>query len=342
MLRTIKTNWTNLGGDHSLHTPFPAPERIHPGLDEIDPKTFPDYLDEIGLVGMGGSGFPTSEKIRKAMGAHTLVVNGIECEPGVSIDEAVLLRDCLWVAAGANACAKAIGAGKIVLAVRNDSAFHAELKERYGEFEIVPFTDKYPAGAEKLILKKLTGKMPPPGTRPYQLGYLVQNVATLRAIGRAIVDGIPVVERPLALAMPSTGFYKNLIAPVGIEVRELLQLYQLPFDRSLHVIVDSGLMMGREVHPSNTIEKTTLSILVIRRDDAWRDERPCIRCGACNTACPLGLHPFELTERIRKGKTGSQAYKAQITECFLCGICSAVCPSDIPLIQVLKRGKACK
>lgn len=341
MHRRITIDWSNQSRVQPLDRPFPPPERIFPGLEEIDPQTFPDFLDEIGLVGMGGSGFPTSEKVRASIGAHTLVVNGVECEPGITIDQSVLLHESLWVAAGAHAIAKAIGAKRIVLAVKDDAAYIAELKKRYGEFEIVPFPDRYPAGAEKLILKKLTGKIPPPGVRPYQLGYLVQNVVSLRAIGRAIIDGIPVVERPLNLAMPSIGFHTNIIVPVGITVREIVKVYDLPFDPCIHLMVDSGLMMGREIQLEDGVEKTTLSLLVLRRDEVWREERPCIRCGACNTACPLGLHPFVLTTNIKKGKTASTTFKTQMDECFLCGVCSAVCPSDIPLVQTLKEGKEC-
>ena len=342
MLRSIKINWPDQPSLPPMENPFPNPERIFPGLDEIDPATFPDFLDEIGLVGMGGSGFQTSQKIRASIGAHTLVINGIGCEPGISIDQSVLLSESLWVAAGAHACAQAIGAKKVVLATKNDPAYIAELEKRYGEFEIVPFSDRYPAGAEKLILKKLTGKIPPPGTRPYQRGYLVQNAVSLRAVGRAIIDGIPVVERPLTLAMPSRQFHKNCIVPVGLSVREVLEAYALPYDPATHLIVDSGLMMGNEVGPDDFVEKTTLSLFVLERDPALETpERPCIRCGACNTSCPLGLHPFALTEKIKKGKTKSAAFKAQLTDCFLCGVCSAVCPSDIPLVQTLTEGKKC-
>ncbi|MEE9368702.1 MAG: 4Fe-4S dicluster domain-containing protein [Pontiella sp.] len=341
MLRRIKIDWADLPNAQTLETPFPKPERIYPGLDEIDPETFSDFLDEIGLVGMGGSGFPTSEKIRAGLGAHTLVMNGVECEPGITIDQSVLIHESLWVAAGANACAKAIGATRVVLAVKDDADFIIELQKRYGEFDIIPFPNRYPAGAEKLILKKLTGTIPPPGVRPYQLGYLVQNVVSLRAIGRAIIDGIPVVERPLTLAMPSTGFYKNIIVPVGLSIREVLDTYKLPYDPSMHLIADSGLMMGHEVGLEESIEKTTLSILILNRDTAGREERPCIRCGACNTACPLGLHPFSLVDLIKKEKTKSPAFKAQMNECFLCGVCSAVCPSDIPLVNTLAEGKKC-
>lgn len=341
MLRRIKIDWAALPNFQPLETPFPAPERIYPGLEEIDPKSFPDFLDEIGLVGMGGSGFPASEKMRKGIGAHTLIINGIECEPGITIDQAVLLHHSLWVQAGANAGAKAIGAKQIVLAVKDHPEHLLKFQALYPEYDIIPFPDHYPSGAEKLILKKMTGKMPPPGTRPYQLGFLVQNVVSLRAVGRAIVDGFPVVERPLTLAMPSEGFYKNTIVPVGLPVCEVLEAFALPYDPDRHIIAGGGLMMGRETAPDDPIEKTTTSLILLERTALEKKEHRCIRCGACNMACPLGLHPYALTERIKKGKTGSAAFRAQMTECFLCGVCSAVCPSHIPLVQSLAEGKSC-
>ncbi len=290
---------------------------------------------------MGGSGFQTSEKIRASIGAHTLVINGVECEPGIMIDQTVLLHEARWVGAGANASAKAVGAKKVVIAAKKKGDRISKLRKLYPMYEVVPFPDRYPAGAEKLILKKLTGKMPPPGVRPYQLGYLVQNAVSLRAIGRAIIDGIPVVERPLTLAMPSTGFYKNIIVPVGLPIREVLKAFNLPFDPGPHLISTSGLMMGNEVGLSDCIEKTTLSLIILERSKLEEKERGCIRCGACNTACPLGLHPYALVGRIKKGRTKSPAFKAQMTECFLCGVCSAVCPSHIPLIRTLEEGKQC-
>jgi len=341
MLRTVKIDWDNLADFQTLETPFPRPERIHPGLDEINSETFPEFLDEIGLIGMGGGGFPAAKKLKANLNSHTLVINGVECEPGIAIDKAVLLNDSLWVAAGANACAKAIGATKIILAVQNDPELFRELNKRYGEFETIGFSKKYPAGAESLIIKKLTGTLPPPGSRPFEYGFMIQNIVSLRAVGRAIIDGIPVVERPLTLAMPSIGFYKNLIAPVGIPVQELFDIYKLPYDANMHLISDSGLMMGKEISRFSTIKKTTLSILVLKRDEAFREERPCTHCGACNIACPLGLHPFTLTEKVRKRKTAGAAFKAQMTECFLCGVCAAVCPSGLPLIQSLEKGKKC-
>ena len=341
MLNRIKIDWKDLPNFDPPETPFPAPERIYPGLEEIAADSFPDFLDEIGLIGMGGSGFPAAEKIRKGIGAHTLIINGVECEPGITIDQTILLHHALWVQAGANATAQAIGIKRVVLAVKDHPEHTSKLRALYPEYDIIPFPDRYPAGSEKLILQKLTGKIPPPGTRPYQLGYLVQNVVSLRAIGRAIVDGFPVVERPLTLTMPSTGFFKNIIVPIGLPVREILDVFSLPCDPEQYLVVAGGLMMGHAIGLDDGIEKTTLSILLLEREALEEKERPCIRCGACNTACPLGLHPYALTERIQKGKTGSASFQAQMTECFLCGVCSAVCPSNIPLVHTLAEGKSC-
>lgn len=341
MLRRIKIDWKDLLQFHPLEFPFAHPERTLAIQEKMDPETFPGFLDEIGHVGMGGSGFQTSEKIRACNGAHTLVINGIECEPGITVDQTVLLHESRWVIAGAEASAKAVGAKKIIIATKNERDHISRLRQLYPEYDIVSFPDRYPAGAEKLILKKLTGKTPPPGVRPYQLGYLVQNAVSLRAIGRAILDGIPVVERPLTLAMPSTGFHKNVIAPVGLPICEVVDAFNLAVDPATHLISSSGLMMGKAVDLDDCVEKTTLSLIILERSKLEEKERGCIRCGACNTACPLGLHPYSLVERIQKGKTNSAAFEAQMTECFLCGVCSAVCPSHIPLIPHLKEGKEC-
>jgi len=70
-----------------------------------------------------------------------------------------------------------------------------------------------------------------------------------------------------------------------------------------------------------------------------KPEDPCILCGACFDACPLGLHPSGMAERI-KARQSSAALSAQLRECFLCGACSAVCPSNIPLAQYFRAAKA--
>jgi electron transport complex protein RnfC len=340
MLRKIKIDWKPQR-IAPLELTFAATDAVFPGLEQLDAATFPDFLDEIGLIGMGGSGFPASEKIRSASDIHTLIINGAECEPGITIDQSILLNDVHYVHDGAQAYAEAVGAEKIILAIRDDKKTVARMRDLYPDFEMVTLPDRYPAGAEKLILKKVTGSMPSPGSRPNEMGYIVQNVASLRAIGRAVIDGVPVIERPLSFVMPSTGFYKNLVVPLEVTAQQMIDRYKLHYKPNRHVIIESGLMMGREIQPDDVVSKTTTSLIILKREKIKKEERPCIRCGACNAACPLGLHPFAITEKARRGKILEESYQGQMTECFLCGVCAAVCPSDIPLTQLLQGGKEC-
>lgn len=303
---------------------------------------YPAFLAGIGLVGMGGARFPAAVKVKASQGVHTLVINGCECEPCVTIDRTLLQEKAALVRAGAEASAHAVGAKQIILATHSDNSLITNLRELYPGIQVKGCGGAYPSGAEKLILGRLLGnaffqRMPPAGVLPFQLGYLIQNVASLHAIGRAVKDGVPVVERPLTLTVERMNLHLDLVAPIGMTIGELLAHHgctPTPED----VILSGGLMMGVEADVATPVHKGTTSIFVLPRSGLRGPERPCIRCGACYNACPLGLHPVALTERL-PDQRWSPATRAQMNECFLCGCCDAVCPSQIPLAERLRQGK---
>lgn len=299
-------------------------------------SNYPAFLAGIGLLGMGGSRFPASIKLKASEGASTLVINGCECEPGVSIDSTVLIHDSNLVAAGARAGARAIGAHSIMLAVHKDSPGIRRLKKIYRNFSVIGVGSEYPIGAERLTLKSLSGRLPPAGVLPFQLGYLVQNASSLRAVGRAVIDGYPAAERPLSLIVEPNGEYHNLIVPIGLSIEHLLEGMNIKID-DRYVIISGGLMMGRAVDRHAIIDQGTTSLFIRERCPS-PTPRSCIRCGACYDACPLGLHPIGIVDRLRAARDG-KALRIQLKECFLCGNCSAVCPAEIPLAEELREGK---
>jgi len=320
--------------------PVPLPIQF-PAPVSFDTDDYPAFLETIGLLGMGGGMFPAARKVKASHGAHTLIINGVECEPGVTIDQALLLYHARWIIAGAEASARAVGAKRIVLAIKKERSLIRQLRLLYPDVDLLLMPRSYPAGAEKLILRKLLRRMPPPGALPFHLGCLVQNAASLRAIGRALLDGMPAVERPLTLAAPDSGFYQNLIAPVGINFGDLLKQAGCGYDPETQMFIAGGLMMGREVSADEAVTLGTTSVLVLNRARVATVETDCIRCGACYDACPLKLHPVAMVDIIRSGQPHSAAFKSQIKECFLCGACSAVCPARIPLAAHLREGKKC-
>jgi electron transport complex protein RnfC len=301
--------------------------------------SYAEILKRIGLVGMGGSMFPAARKVAASATYHTLVINGVECEPGITIDQSLLLHASDTIRAAIDLAVEKTGAKRVVLAVGRKRSFMAQLSKRY-PYDLLPMPRSYPAGAERLIMRRLLKRMPAAGELPMQHGYLVQNVASLWGVGNAITTGDPILERPLALAAPEAGIYHNWLVPLGTPVQHLLDTAHIPYDPAQHLLIGGGLMMGRAITPETNINKGTTSVLVIARRGLAAPARDCIRCGACNVACPLGLHPIGILDRVATKQTGSPALCAQLDTCFLCGACEAVCPSHIPLITQLKEAKA--
>lgn len=307
--------------------------------DSPSRSDLPDFAARMGLAGMGGSLFPASKKLAACETVHTLVINAVECEPGIEIDEALFLFESARVDLGVRALEQALGIDRIVMAAKKSSAGHLGPEASRRGFEPLWMSDCYPAGAEKLILRRLEGRMPPTGVLPVHRGVLVMSVASLWSMGRCVGEGRPSIDRPLTLVYPERDPV-NVIVPVGAPVRAVFEAFDLPPARGNHVLVAGGRMMGKEVCPEDPVLKGTLALFLLPASRRLRKaEEPCILCGSCFDACPLGLHPVGMADRIRE-RAPSRALEGQLEECFLCGACSAVCPSEIPLVQYFHEGKA--
>jgi electron transport complex protein RnfC len=299
-------------------------------------------MRQSGLAGMGGSMFPYARKSRAAIDAkvHTLVVNGVECEPGVEIDEGILCHQHDLFLEGVNAVTKAFNISRRVVAVRKSASKRMAQALAQDGFELLVMPDTYPGGAGKLIVGKLLGRIPGTGIHNSALGCLVMCSTSLWALGRFIREGRPSIDRPLTIVAPGMTS-RNMIVPIGTPISHILQTCNVPYDSTQHLLVAQGRMMGQAVTPDYTILKGSISLAVIPRTRRlFRREDPCILCGSCFDACPLHLHPIGMADRIREDRF-TPSLTTQLNECFLCGACSAVCPSDIPLAEIFRKGKVC-
>jgi electron transport complex protein RnfC len=305
-----------------------------PNRDEL-----PSFCADMGLAGMGGSMFPAAIKLAAAEGIDTLVINAVECEPGIQIDEALLCSEFPTVKRGAKCLVEALGAKQTVLATKSSSVHRIRAALPRIEYEILVQPDTYPAGAEKLIVARLAGRMPPTGVLPVHMGFLVFSVASLWAIGRYLEVGAPSIERPLTV-VPAEGETRNAIIPLGTHVGELLQQLGIEPGKYSSLFIAGGMMMGRQVTAESPVLKGTNAVIVRTPGSRLlREREPCVQCGACFDACPLGLHPIGMERRIRE-KRLTPALATQLEECFLCGACAAVCPADIPLAEAFREGKS--
>lgn len=171
------------------------------------------------------------------------------------------------------------------------------------------------------------------------MGAIVDNVATAYAVYDAVWRRRPLVERVVTVTGSSLQEGGNFLVPLGTPLPALLEAAGgMPEDTGK--LVAGGPMMGRAVSDVNTnTTKGFSGLLVLPEKMSHRKpEQPCIRCGRCVHACPMGLEPYLMVQLARHGRW-EDVGKEHVMSCIECGSCSYVCPSSKPLLDFIRYGK---
>ena len=298
-------------------------------------------IREAGIIGLGGAGFPTHIKLSPPAGKtiKNLVVNATEGEPYDTADERLLIEKTRNLLRGVKVIRKILGNPKVVVATKVSKADAIlKLQEVFGQepdIQIVAKAFSYQQGDASLLQKALFGYEVPPTKRSYEMGTIVQNVATINAIANAVFEGEPLISRVATLNgdVPEP---KNLLVKIGTPISNILNKYNVDINDVRQVVI-GGVMMG---HAIPTIEapvtKRTSSIVVFSKKLYKSTKRTtnCIHCSNCISSCPVKLHPILIYNALEKGQL-EKAEKLYMKDCIACGICSYVCPSGLPLAATI-------
>jgi electron transport complex protein RnfC len=197
-------------------------------------------------------------------------------------------------------------------------------------------------GSEKQLILTLTGREVPANGRPSDVGVLVHNVGTALAVREAIRFGRPLVSRLVTVTGDCVAEPGNIEVPIGALCADVVA-FAGGLKAAPARLLMGGPMMGLAL-PSLAVPviKGTSGILALSAAEvAERAPGPCIRCGSCLTACPVGLLPLEMNARIAGGGSAGLegAVKLGLKDCIACGCCAYVCPSRIPLVQAFNHAK---
>ncbi|MEX6425883.1 electron transport complex subunit RsxC [Providencia manganoxydans] len=322
---------------------------LYPEADysRLTPQQLLQKIEQAGIAGLGGAGFPTASKLAGGKDAiKTLIVNAAECEPYITADDRLMQEHADEVIEGCRVLQHLLNPDQILIGIEdNKPEAIAALKNAITDHDrqiivrVVP--TKYPSGGAKQLTKILTGKEVPSGARSSQIGVLMQNVGTVVAIKRAIIDGQPLIERVVTVTGESITSPGNFWVRLGTPVYHLLK--QTGFTPAIEqMVIMGGPLMGFTLPDLNVpVVKICNCLLVPSLEEVGQKplEEACIRCGLCVEACPAALLPQQLYW-FSKGKEHEKAQKHNLFDCIECGACAYVCPSNIPLVQYYRQEKA--
>jgi electron transport complex protein RnfC len=313
---------------------------------------------EAGICGLGGAGFPTAIKLGVA-DIKTLIINGAECEPYITADEALMREYAAEIVEGAKIIQRICGAESCVIGIEDDkhdaidaiqtaiaeSATKDSRSNGLPSVKLVLIPAVYPSGGEKQLIRIITGLQPMSGQRPFDVGVLCHSVATARAVFKAVIGGEPLTSRVTTITGSALSRPVNVEVLIGTPASHLLEFAGLD-SSTLERLLVGGPLMGYAVDDLHTpVIKTSNCLLAGSQQDiqsvaaSSAPHRDCIRCDFCAPVCPVKLQPQSLYFAARHQRHDS-AEQNGIFDCIECGACAAVCPSHIPLVAYYRDEKA--
>ena len=297
-----------------------------------------------GIVGLGGAGFPVSVKLdalKKGI-IDKIVINGAECEPYITCDTHTMLYDTEWIEKGTKLLLEyASSVNEIIFGIeKNKPECIKKLSELFineSRVNVVKLPDTYPQGGEKVIVYNTTKRIIQEGKLPADAGVIVMNVTTLALLAKYVYTGEPLVSRRVTVDGSAIASPKNVIAPIGVSFREIIE-FAGGFKCDPGKVLYGGPMMG--IPAANLDEptvKTTGGITALSVDDSLLSEpTACIHCGRCIRSCPLRLSPVTFAKALEvedRDERMAILQKSKVMLCMECGCCSYVCPANRPLVQ---------
>lgn len=306
-------------------------------------------VQKAGIVGMGGAGFPTHVKltVKTPEKIDYVIANGAECEPYITCDDQLMRTKASEIVEGMEYMLRLFPNAKGVVVVENNkpeaTAAMEQACQGHDRVYVQPVKTKYPQGGERSLITVITGKHLKLGMLPADAGCVVDNVATIYAIYRAVKFNEPLMERGFTVSGDAVRNPGNFIVKIGTSHQELVDACG-GFKQDPKKVLSGGPMMGFAMTGLEApICKNNNALTCLTVDEVEIAEgqmTACLRCGRCSRACPLGLSPQLMQVAAIRKDYDRYEHKLYGLDCIGCGCCTYGCPAKRPLMQLFKTTKA--
>ena len=318
------------------------PEEKTESLDSLSKEEILNRIRQGGVVGMGGAGFPTHVKLspKEPEKIDYILVNGAECEPYLTSDYRRLLEQPEYVIGGLKCILKLFDHAKGCICIEDNKpdciSLMQELVRNESRIEVMPLKTKYPQGAERCLIYAVTGREINSSMLPADAGCVVDNVDTVCAVYRAVMEGHPVTDRIVTVTGDGITQPGNFRVKTGTSFAELIEAAG-GLKEPVEKIISGGPMMGFAMYDYHVpVVKTSSAILCMKKDPVTEaEETACINCGRCVSGGPAHLVPSRLATYSEEGQE-ERFVKNNGMECVECGCCSFICPAKRHLTQSIR------
>ena len=305
----------------------------------MDMKELSNIVQQKGIVGAGGAGFPTYAKLNE--NAETLILNCAECEPLLRLHRQLLEKYAQEIVETFHLIGQAVGAKELVIGIKKAYTKTIDALNgvigAYPEVRLGLLDEVYPAGDEVVLIYEVTKKVVRPGGLPIEQGVAVFNVETVYNAYRAINQSTPVVDK-LVSVVAEVDHPVTVRVPIGTTIEDTVKLAGgITTKNPVYFI--GGPMMGFIGSGSLPVTKTTNAVLVLPEEhliiqkkrkktsiDLKRAAACCCQCSMCTDLCPrnrLG-HPIQ-PHLFMRAATCKDVQEPNIFVntmfCSSCGLC---------------------
>lgn len=288
-------------------------------IDKFTSEEIIERIAEREILGLSGGGFPTDKKIKEVLNSKTkvkyLIVNAVECDPGLLHDEYLLLNFKDEIEKGINILKKCINFDKVIIASKKN----------------VP--NKYPMGAEKLLIKYLLDIDVDAGTFPTEKGILVLNVQTVYAIYEEFYKNKMERTKYITVANLNTGVGRVVKVRLGQPLEEVLNKIDIGYKKSHSIYYGMGIMGASECKDDEVISGRG-NFIGFGNAAYYDNNEKCIKCGLCSRKCPMNVNVKKIVLAI-DNKTSEDLTQYNIDKCIRCGTCSYFCKAGKNIMEII-------
>ncbi len=276
-------------------------------------------IEKSKITGMSGNGFSIYEKISSFIASEAirrvLLINAVECDPGLLHDEWLLTNRYEEITRVSHYLKQALGLNQIFLATKNKMINSTE------EITVVNVPPRYPMGEEHFLIQQALGFKLSKKDIPTRHGILVLNLQSIYQLNK-IINSSYDFGRFITIADLSKGRAK--VAYVYPE-DNIAGLLKKEFGNSGDCVIYKGHgIMSADIAEDTDDFSCLGNFAAYAQAPNISNTNKCRKCGACTRRCPANVNVDKIVQAIdNKHSQSISSYHPE--NCIQCGSCTYFC-----------------